>query len=234
MFIFTGKKISLDRDLIVERELVVMRDVVVGQDGDVDIIERQEVTETDQVTYPAASLQNAELRAELGITEVPDPVRPDERLHYVTENEDGSYDAVPRPREQITAPVWERIKAKREQIKNGGAKVGTKWFHSDDASRNQYLGLLRMADAAVAAGGTNTTVLQYNGQDINWKTMDGSFTPMTVKRANDVFNAMSDLDFVAFGAAEIHRAAMNAAENPFDYDYSAGWPEVYADTLVIE
>lgn len=208
MFKFNGKKISLEVDL------------VVGE-GDAAI------------TYPSGSLKaSPELRSELGIAEEPDPVRPDERLFFIAENEDGTYTATPRPVEQTTDPVWNAIKAKRDATTLGGVKVGTKWYHSDESSRDKYHGLLRMADAAVAAGGGDTTTLQYGGQDISWKTMDGTFIKMTVKRANDVFNAVSGLDFTAFAAAEVHRAAMVASANPFEYDFSAGWPQVYADTLV--
>lgn len=123
--------------------------------------------------------------------------------------------------------VWERIKAKRDAIKAGGVKVGTKWYHSDETSRTQYIGLMRMADAAVAAGGTGSTTLQYGGQDIQWKTMDGTFIKMTVQRANDVFNAVSGLDFAAFGAAEAHKVAMEASADPASYDFATGWPATF-------
>ena len=129
--------------------------------------------------------------------------------------------------DEVRARVWSAIKAKRDTIKAGGAKVGTKWYHSDEASRTQYIGLLRMADATVAAGGSGTTTLQYSGQDIQWKTMDGSFIKMTVQRANDVFAAVSGLDFAAFGVAETHKAAMEAATDPATYDFSTGWPATF-------
>lgn len=129
---------------------------------------------------------------------------------------------------QIKAAKWEAIKAKRDAIKAGGVKVGTKWYHSDENSRTQYIGLLRMADAAVAAGGAGATMLQYGGQDIQWKTMDGTFIKMTVQRVNDVFNAVSGLDFAAFAAAETHRIAMEASADPAAYDFSVGWPATFA------
>ena len=125
---------------------------------------------------------------------------------------------------QTASDVWALIKAKRDSVVAGGVKVGTKWYHSDEASRTKYIGLLRIADAAVSAGGTGTTVLQYGGQDIQWKTMDGTFIKMTVQRANDVFNAVSGLDFAAFAAAETHKAAMEASADPAAYDFSGGWP----------
>lgn len=202
MYQLNGKKISLDRDL------------TIGE-GDAAI------------TYPAGSLKNAELRTELGIVDVPDLVRPDDRLYFVTENEDGSFSTEPRPVDQVMAPVWDSIKARRDQAKAGGVKVGTKWYHTDTESRIQHLGLLKKAEAARAAGGGDTTRLQALGQDIRWKTMDGSFIYLTVKHAEDVFAAVTDLDAASFAVAEGHRAAAAAAENPFEYDFWTGWTASY-------
>lgn len=190
MFRLNGKKINIDQDL------------TIGEGA-------------EAITYPAASLLNADLRAEIGIEEVDDPVRPDDRLFYVYENEDGSYRTEPKPRDQITAPVWEQIKGKRDGVKSGGVKVGDKWFHTDDASRIQHMALSMMG-AAIPAG-------------LQWKTMDGSFVVMTQALAGQVFQGVALLDMQAFAKAEEHRAAMNAAENPFEYDFSAGWPQTYAE-----
>lgn len=143
---------------------------------------------------------------------------------------DGRVVVMPKPAPtaaEVKTAQWEAIKAERDAIKAGGVKVGNKWYHSDETSRTQYIGLLRMADAAVAAGGSGTTTLQYGGQDIQWKTMDGTFIKMTVQRANDVFNAVSGLDFAAFGAAEAHKAAMEASADPASYNFAAGWPETF-------
>lgn len=124
--------------------------------------------------------------------------------------------------------AWEEIKAKRGAIKAGGVKVGTKWYHTDTDSRIQHLGLLEKARAARAAGGTDVTRLQALGQDIKWKTMDGSFIYLTVKHAEDIFAAVADLDAAAFAAAETHRVAMEASADPAAYDFSVGWPATFA------
>lgn len=124
--------------------------------------------------------------------------------------------------------IWQRIKAKREQVKAGGVKVGTKWYHTDADSRIQHLGLLEKARTARAAGGTDSTRLQALGHDIKWKTMDGSFIYLTVKHAEDIFAAVTDLDAAAFAAAETHRAAMEASADPAAYDFSVGWPATFA------
>ena len=124
--------------------------------------------------------------------------------------------------------IWDSIKAKRDTIKAGGVKVGTKWYHTDTESRIQHLGLLEKARAARAAGGTDATRLQALGQDIKWKTMDGSFIYLTVKHAEDIFAAVTDLDAAAFAAAETHRVAMEASADPAAYDFSVGWPATFA------
>jgi hypothetical protein len=132
------------------------------------------------------------------------------------------------PPAPTSAEIWDRIKAKRDVIKAGGVKVGTKWYHTDTESRIQHLGLLEKARAARAAGGTDATRLQALGQDIKWKTMDGSFIYLTVKHAEDIFAAVTDLDAAAFAAAETHRVAMEASADPAAYDFSVGWPATFA------
>lgn len=115
--------------------------------------------------------------------------------------------------------VWQEIKAERDQRKAGGVKVtiadADKWFHSDDPSRIQQLGLVMM--------GANIPA------NLQWKTMDGTFVTMTQALAAQVFQAVAAYDVAVFGAAETHRTAMEASQNPGDYDYSAGWPETYAE-----
>lgn len=128
----------------------------------------------------------------------------------------------------IKEATWGRIMANRDAIKAGGVKVGTKWYHTDSDSRIQHLGLLEKARAARAAGGTDATRLQALGQDIKWKTMDGSFIYLTVKHAEDIFAAVTDLDAAAFAAAETHRVAMEASADPAAYDFSVGWPATFA------
>lgn len=204
MYQMNGKKISLDRDLIIG-------------EGD------------EAITYPAGSLKNAELRAALGIVEVPEPVRPDDRRFWVTENPDGSFTATPRPVDQVMAPVWEQIKARRDNVKAGGALVAGKWFHTDSDSRTQHLGLKDEARDVLAAGGSMESQLIIDGAPVVWKTMDGTFVPVTAQRAFEIVAVAKVLDKRAFAAAEMHRAAIAAAENPFDYDFSAGWPQTYSE-----
>lgn len=58
------------------------------------------------------------------------------------------------PPAPTAAEIWDRIKSKRDAVKAGGVKVGTKLYHTDTESRIQHLGLLEKARAARAGGGT--------------------------------------------------------------------------------
>ena len=159
---------------------------------------------------------NAERMAELGITEVPDAARPDDRFHYVGEQlPDGTFPSTPKPREQTDARVWSLIKSERDRRKAGGVKVGDKWFHSDDGSRLQQMGLVMMG-ASIPAG-------------LQWKTLDGSFTTMTASLAQQIFTAQATSDQTIFAHAEALRAALVACPDPEAFDYLAGWPKVYGE-----
>lgn len=111
--------------------------------------------------------------------------------------------------------TWEAIKLERDRRKSGGVCVGEKWFHSDDGSRIQQMGLVMM--------GTNIP----NG--LKWKTMDGSFVDMTAGLAQQVFSAVVANDQAIFAAAETHRTLMEASTDPTVYDFSGGWPNVFLE-----
>lgn len=116
---------------------------------------------------------------------------------------------------EIIARVLEAIKSERDRRKAGGVKVGTKWFHSDDASRIQQIGLVMMG-ANLPAG-------------LQWKTMDGSFITMTQTLAGQIFQASAANDMAIFAAAEAHKAAMEASADPASYDFSQGWPKAFGE-----
>lgn len=121
--------------------------------------------------------------------------------------------------DQIKSRQWDAIKAERDRRKAGGVKVkvGTtnKWFHSDDASRIQQMGLVMMG-ASIPA-------------DLQWKTMDGTFVGMTQIVAGNVFAAAAASDQAIFGVAETHKVAMEASADPSTYDFSTGWPKIYGE-----
>lgn len=118
--------------------------------------------------------------------------------------------------EQVKSGKWESIKGERDRrTEQGGYKVGTKWFHSDQKSRSQQLGLVLLG-ANIPAG-------------LQWKTVDGSFVTMTPQLAGQVLAAAAASDQAVFTAAEMHRAAMEASPDPSAYDFSTGWPAIFGE-----
>jgi hypothetical protein len=114
--------------------------------------------------------------------------------------------------------IWKEIQAIRDARKAAGVQVGNNWFHSDDTSRIQFIGLL-MYGANMPPG-------------IMWKTMDGSFIEMTPTLAQQIFGTIANKDTAIFTVAEQHKAAMMASSTPETYNYTTGspsWPLVYGE-----
>ena len=114
--------------------------------------------------------------------------------------------------------IWKLIQEERDRRKFGGVQVGANWFHSDDTSRIQFLGLLMY--------GANMP------NNIMWKTMSGSFVQMTPTLAQQIFGTIAAKDTVIFTVAETHRAQMNASAEPTSYNYLTGspsWPLIYGE-----
>lgn len=122
------------------------------------------------------------------------------------------------------AAQWEAIKHERDKRKAGGVKVVVdgvdKWFHSDDPSRIQQLGLVMMG-AGIPA-------------NLQWKTMDGTFVTMTQTLANQIFQAVSSADQAIFTKAEQLKAEMEALVDPSAFvveqdEAKTKWPLVYGE-----
>jgi hypothetical protein len=124
----------------------------------------------------------------------------------------------PEPEESIAgikARVWKSIKDERDRRKAAGVRVGTKWFHSDDGSRIQQMGLVMLGSSIPTS--------------LKWNTMDGSFIEMTPTLATEIVTASSVGDQAIFAAAEKHKAELEKSEEPENYDYSTGWPEIFQE-----
>ena len=115
----------------------------------------------------------------------------------------------------IRSQILQATQAERDRRRQGGVKVGTNWFHSDDASRIQQLGLVMF--------GANMPA------NIMWKTMSGGFVAMTPTLAVQIFQASAVSDMTIFAVAEQKKAAINAAADPSTYDYLSGWPLIYGE-----
>lgn len=111
--------------------------------------------------------------------------------------------------------IWKIIQDMRDKRKEGGVKVGNHWFHSDESSRIQQIGLV-MFGANLPPG-------------IMWKTMTGEFIEMTATLAQQIFVAVATSDVTVFGVAEYHRVNLNASTDPNNYNYMANWPIIYGE-----
>ena len=118
------------------------------------------------------------------------------------------------PIAQRRAAAWEAIKTERDRRAAMGVKVGSHWFHSDQKSRTQQLGLV-MLGQNIPAG-------------LQWKTLSYSpnpvFVTMTPALAQGIVMSTAASDTAIFTAAEVHRMTMEASAAPQDYDFSTGWP----------
>jgi hypothetical protein len=120
------------------------------------------------------------------------------------------------------ALMTDRIKAERDRRQqDGGVKVGANWFLSSDREAGRYNSLIGIA---VAAGAPGDFVLR-----AAWRTMvDGVTQDMTPNLARQILSAGMTQFAAIDDAALVHIAAMEASADPLAYDYSAGWPAVFA------
>jgi hypothetical protein len=107
------------------------------------------------------------------------------------------------------------IQEERDRRRSGGIKVGLNWFHSDDTSRIQQLGLVMF--------GVNMP------SNIMWKTMSGSFVLMTPTLASQIFQASAMSDMVLFAYAEQKKSELLASIDYNTFDYLTGWPAIYGE-----
>lgn len=114
--------------------------------------------------------------------------------------------------------MWRLIQIERDSRKSGGIQLGAHWFHSDDTSRIQFIGLL-MYGANMPA-------------NIMWKTMAGAFIQMTPTLAQQIFGTIAAKDTAIFTVAETHKAQMYASNTPSTYNYLTGspaWPKIFGE-----
>ena len=121
--------------------------------------------------------------------------------------------------DQAKTYMWEKIKLERDRrTRDGGFNVGDDWYHSDDRSRTQQLGLIILGDSLPS--------------NLLWKTMGGEFVPMTQTLAKQILGPGAVQDRLNFIAAETHKGMMEASASPMEYDYSGGWPLMFGEDEV--
>lgn len=118
---------------------------------------------------------------------------------------------------KIKDEKWEELKDYRSQRTVGGIVVGNNWFHSDQPSKLQHLGLL------------SAVMLNALPPGLMWKTMSGTFVEMTPALVQQIFAAALQKEASDFAVAEGHKAGIYASSDPLNYDYRTGWIPVYGE-----
>lgn len=109
------------------------------------------------------------------------------------------------------------IEAYRDQlVDTGGYKITvggqTYWIASDQKSKVRQLGLTMMGANVPAKA---------------WRALDGRTVTLNQAVVQAIFNAAAAQELAIDDAGEVHKAAVMAATEPADYDFSAGWPETF-------
>lgn len=119
--------------------------------------------------------------------------------------------------------IWAKIKAKRDFLTlEGGCKVGEHWFLSTERARGEYTSMV-----IVTSGAPPSYVIVPN-----WRTMkDGVVVDMTVSLVKQILTAGLTQAAAIDIATQGHRAAMEASETPWTYDFSQGWPASFTSEL---
>lgn len=129
--------------------------------------------EYNGVQYPSNwfATASAQEKADIGITEVPDPVRPDDRFFYVQENEDGTFTSVLKD----LTPIKEQYK---NDIDVSCGNVRSSIISKGDFISEEYRVAYDEAVAFKAAGYTGTvpmsiqTWMDVTGNTAQWVTDD--------------------------------------------------------------
>lgn len=173
MFLLNGKKINIDAAM-------TLPDPDTG----------------DDTQYPVGWFRDPAARQAHGITEVPDPVRPDERFFFVTENADGTLNSTPKD----LTPIKDQYKTVIDQA--CGAARGAVVSQGDYISE-EYRRAYEDAMAYKAAGYTGAVPSSVK----SWKDASG----MTNKAAADDIIATRDGYMALLDAVRAIRLSGKAA-----------------------
>ena len=91
------------------------------------------------------------------------------------------------------------------------------------------MSLLQQSNLVSSAQLTMMQGADMNGVMVEWKTKSGEFVAMTGNLALAMSAAGMEQQKAIFTAAEMHNAQMRASAEPWNYDFSAGWPKVYGE-----
>lgn len=152
------------------------------------------------------------------------PPRPSDYHHWDVEAKAWVADL-----ESAKSDMWDKIQIERTRRKECAFPVDfggkTYYFHGDAESRGQQSGLMAGVNLLLATGKPLTTVLT----TVPWVTKGGTNVTMTGELALTIFQTQMRREGEFFSVARAHKEAMEASAEPWNYDYSAGWPKIYGE-----
>lgn len=160
-------------------------------------------------------LDTPEIRAELGLVEIPSPERGDEQFYYNQEINDAPYLLVtPKPVESVRETLKSKVKAMRDQKETEGFIYMTKPFDSDERS------VARITSAALTAMAVGPTFT------IDWTAADNSIVTLDQAAMLGMPAALAMNANALHSAAKAHKTAIDAADfnTLTTYDITTGWP----------
>lgn len=188
--------------------------------------------------FPPGFFNDADARAQWGITEVDDPVYPNPEFYSWVET-NGELVVTPLPLDFCQAKVIAKLVAIRTQkMTQGGYKVGDHWFHSDLFSRSQHVGLGRQAEKNIAKNAApEAPMVDDDGMTISpWRTMSGEFVQLSNADGIALADAAASSDrkiFAAYLAKEEEVKKLDTVDALAAYVTETGWPITYPDTVTV-
>lgn len=120
------------------------------------------------------------------------------------------------------AKVRAEINALRDRKTNGGVYVEAvgKWIDSDATAERNILSVKGSFDLFDKAVG-----------EIAWSCADNSILMIDKEKLTAIWQALMTTKTANHANALKHKAAVEQAENPLEYDYSGGWSKTYEDYI---
>lgn len=120
------------------------------------------------------------------------------------------------------AKVRAEINALRDRKTNGGVYVEAvgKWIDSDATAERNILSVKGSFDLFGKAVG-----------EIAWSCADNSILMINKTKLMAIWQALMTTKTANHANALKHKAAVEQAENPLEYDYSGGWSKSYEDYI---
>lgn len=111
--------------------------------------------------------------------------------------------------------AWEIIKMERTlRQREGGYKIDTNWYHSDQTSKIQQMGLVLLGQSMPT--------------NLMWKTMQGTFVQMTPALAQQIFQMAAYTDGQLFAVAEgLKQQVSSQGYDLTTFNPTVGWPQAF-------